>query len=100
MNAQDNISPTIIGTLASILSKTKLTDSSKYVLTMARNEDNTTKISLRYSGKTPGKNLRDILNGIIEKIGGESGGHDFAAGAIIEQKKEDEFISLFRKIFD
>lgn len=100
VNAEDNISPTIIGTLASILSKTKLVESNKYVLTMARNEDNTTKISLRYSGKVPEKNLRDILNAITEKIGGESGGHDFAAGAIIEQKKEHEFIDLFRKNFD
>lgn len=100
VNAKDNISPTIIGTLASILSKTKLVESNKYVLTMARNEDNTTKISLRYSGKVPDKNLRDVLNGIIDKIGGESGGHDFAAGAIIEQKIEDEFIEHFKRLFE
>lgn len=99
VNAKDNISPTIIGTLASILSKTKLVESKKYVLTMARNNDNTAKISLRYSGKVPEKNLRDILKNIIDKVGGESGGHDFAAGAIIDQNKEEEFISLFKEIF-
>ncbi|MBN2881824.1 DHH family phosphoesterase [Candidatus Woesearchaeota archaeon] len=97
INAKDNISSTIIGTLASILSKTKLIGLSKYVLTMARNEDNTTKISVRYSGKTPKQNLRDLLNTITEKIGGESGGHDFAAGAIIETVKEQEFIDSFIK---
>jgi len=95
INAQDSISANIVGTLASILSKSKMAGESKYVLTMGRNSDNTTKISLRYSGKNPLINMRDVLSKIIDKLGGESGGHDFAAGAIIDKDKESDFIALF-----
>lgn len=95
VNAQENISANIVGTLASILSKSKMVGSKKYVLTMGRNKDNTTKISLRYSGKKPELNIRNILSAIVEKTSGETGGHDFAAGAIIEQCKESDFIGYF-----
>jgi nanoRNase/pAp phosphatase (c-di-AMP/oligoRNAs hydrolase) len=41
--------------------------------------------------------LREILSDIVEKIGGNVGGHDIAAGCIILQEKEQEFTELLKK---
>ena len=58
--------------------------------------ENKVKISSRIVGRN-GRNAREILNSVIEKIGGEVGGHKNAAGCIISQKKEKEFLDFLKK---
>ena len=40
------------------------------------------------------------MDEITELIGGESGGHQFAAGCLIEKEKEEAFIDLVKKKLD
>ena len=95
INAKDNIKDTIIGTIASILSNSSLYEEGTIITAMAYYDDKI-KVSARMVGKN-GRNVREILNNIIEKIGGEVGGHEFAAGCIINKNQEQEFISLLKK---
>ncbi len=95
INAEDQIKDTIIGTIASILSNSRQYEEGKAIIAMAYNE-NKIKVSARMVGKS-GKNMREVLNSVIEIIGGEVGGHKAAAGCLIEKKKENEFIKELRK---
>jgi RecJ-like exonuclease len=103
MNAQERISDTIIGTIASILSMSSLYEEGKIIITMAYNHDKI-KVSSRISGRKNvienGRNLKDIMDSITELIGGESGGHKFAAGCVISKDKEEAFIELIKKKLD
>ena len=98
INAKDNIIDTIIGTIASILSNSPSYDEGTIITAMAYYE-NKIKVSLRNVGKT-GRNVREILESVIQKIGGEVGGHEFAAGCIIDRNKEKNFIELLKKSFE
>ena len=97
LNAGKNIKDTIIGTIASILSNSSLYEEGTIIITMAvREEDNKIKISARNVG-SHGRNIRKILNDVINITGGDVGGHEFAAGAVISKEKEDEFIENIKK---
>ena len=99
INAQNQIKDTMIGTIASILSNSSIYEAGTMITTMAYFEDpleNKIKISSRIVGRQ-GRNARETLNTIIEQIGGEVGGHEFAAGAIIPKNKEEEFINHLKK---
>jgi len=98
INARNQIQDTIIGTIASILSHSVLYKKGTIVTTMAYYE-NKIKVSARNVGKY-GRNVREILSNVIEKTGGEVGGHKFAAGCIIKQEKENEFIDFLKKQFE
>jgi len=99
INAQDEVMPTIIGTLGSILSKSQDIEQDTFILSLARNNDDTTKISLRVVGNPESINLKDIIESIIQKIGhGSSGGHSFAAGAVIDTDKEEEFLKASEEV--
>ena len=101
INAKENIKDTIIGTIASILSMSSTYEEGTVIVAMAYNQDKI-KVSARISGKNKegSKNLRVILNSIIENIGGISGGHKLAAGCLISKEKEQAFIELIRKKLD
>lgn len=101
MNAKDKIEDTIIGTIASILSMSAIYKEGTVIITMAYNEDKI-KVSSRISGrgKTGTRNLKEIMEEITDLIGGESGGHKFAAGCIINKDKEDAFIEVVKKKLD
>jgi RecJ-like exonuclease len=93
INAEDEVLPTMIGTLGSILSKSGDIEKNQFILSLARNYNNTTKISLRISGSPENVNLKEIINDIVGRINhGSAGGHVFAAGAVIDTEKEDVFI--------
>lgn len=97
INAKDEIKDTIIGTIASILSNSPLYDEGTIIITMAYYE-NKIKISARICGtESNGKNLKELLERVIKKIDGEVGGHEFAAGGIIEKEKEERFIEDLKK---
>lgn len=101
LNAKDNIQDTIIGTIASILSMSALYKEGTIIITMAYNQDKI-KISSRISGRkrTTDRNLKEVMDEITELIGGESGGHHFAAGCVISKEKEQAFIELVKKKLD
>tara|TARA_Y100000310_G_scaffold75462_1_gene71746 strand:+ start:1005 stop:2423 length:1419 start_codon:yes stop_codon:yes gene_type:complete len=93
INARDQVMPTIIGTLASILSKSNGFDGDTYILSLAQVLDGTTKVSIRFAGRKDDLDLREVINSITNGIDGcESGGHHFAAGALIPTAKEGEFL--------
>ena len=92
INAEEYVKDTMIGTIASIISKSNIYKSNIVLVAMAHTIDGFTKISARVVGNNPDINLRSILQSIIQKIGGETGGHDNAAGAVILQEKDNEFI--------
>lgn len=98
INAKEKIKDTIIGTIASILSNSSIYEEGTMIMTMAYYDDKI-KISARSVGRT-GRNIRELLLPIIEKTGGEVGGHHFAAGCMIKREKEEEFIAHLKKSFE
>src|SRR4030042_3214229 len=95
LNAGDKLEDTIIGTTISILSNSLIYEEGTVIVGMAY-YGKKIKISARNVGKN-GKNVRELLNNVIERIGGEVGGHESAAGCMIHQDKEKEFIDLLKK---
>ena len=95
INAKNEIKDTIIGTVVSILSNSLLYEEGTILIGMAY-YGNKIKVSARSVGRK-GRNLREVLNTVIEKTGGEVGGHEFAAGCMIQQEKEEEFINNLKK---
>jgi single-stranded-DNA-specific exonuclease len=98
INAENNIKDTIIGTIASILSKSPLYEEGTVITIMAYYEDKI-KVSVRNVGKN-GKNVREILDLVVKEIGGEIGGHESAAGCMITRDKEKKFIALLKENFE
>lgn len=103
INAEEDIMPTMIGTFSSILSKSNDLDKNMFILSLARNYDNTTKVSLRVTTNSDSINLKDIITNIVNDINhGVAGGHNFASGAVIDTDYEDKFIdsaiSILNKI--
>ena len=95
IRADAEIRDTIIGTLASLISKSNVYPDNTIIMSMARTLGDEIKISMRISGF--GKSaidLRKIVKEIINKTGGYGGGHRLAAGATIPQDKEDKLISI------
>jgi RecJ-like exonuclease len=98
INAKNKIKDTMIGTIASILANSSIYPEGTIITTLAYYE-NKIKVSMRSVGENQ-RNLREILNSIVEKVGGNVGGHDAAAGCMILQEKEQEFIDLLKKSFE
>ena len=97
INAKNNILDTIAGTIASILSNSPLYPEGTIIITMAYYEEKI-KVSARICGReSNGKNLREILENVIKDTGGETGGHELAAGCIIDKDKEEDFIKYLKK---
>ncbi len=95
INAENNVKDTMIGTIASILSNSSIYEEETMIIAMAYYDDKV-KVSARNVGNQ-GRNVRKILNKIITNIGGEVGGHEFAAGCIIKQEQEQEFLEHLKK---
>ena len=99
INAKDKVMSTMIGTLASILSKSNVMVNNSFILSMAQSNDGNTKVSLR-SAKTG--NTSDLKKIIEEAIVGienaESGGHQNAAGAVFPTVHEERFTIAAKEI--
>jgi len=100
VNAKDNILPTMIGTVASIISRANKIKPGTVVVTLARTSDEKTKVSARLSPGTKNLDARKILSEIIDIAGGESGGHQNAAGALIDTANEQNFIKNAKRILE
>ena len=100
INAKDNVMSTMIGTLASILSKSNVMTNNTFILSMAQAVEGNTKISLRTTNNVNGAlDLRRIIEEIIGGIGNsESGGHQNAAGAVIPTDKEKVFLDSAKEV--
>ncbi|MFW5747038.1 MAG: DHHA1 domain-containing protein [Nanoarchaeota archaeon] len=103
INAGKNVLPTMIGTLASIIANDAKVEAGTYVLSLADAENGMTKVSVRIAGSRDEElesHMKDIdlsgtMKSIIETFGqGQSGGHAMAAGAVIPQGKEQEFLQI------
>ena len=93
INAKSAIRDTLIGTIASILSKSNRYREGTCILSMARNpEDDTTKLSLRIVGNENDIDLKQVLKLMVLSVKGDYGGHKRAAGGRIPQDMEEEFI--------
>jgi RecJ-like exonuclease len=100
INAQDQIRSTLIGTLASILSKSNNAEE-KFIMSMAQLIDSTTKVSLRMSGNNENIDLKKIIDDIIKGAPNcEAGGHANAAGALIPTDMEEEFINKAKTVLE
>jgi len=100
INAHDHIIPTVIGTVASIISKSNNKDSVQFILSMAHNLDGSTKISLRSSVRESNLDLRALILEMIKDLGGEAGGHTNAAGAVIKTSQEPVFIERAKQVLE
>lgn len=98
INAKHAIRDTMIGTIASILSNSLVYDEGTVIIAMAHYDDKI-KVSARSVGRS-GRNVREVLDPIVRKIGGEVGGHEFAAGCNISQENEKQFMELVQKNFE
>ena len=93
INARDNIRDTLIGTIASIISKSNVYKEGTKIMALAHTSDGKSKISFRLSGFAEGIDLRSNLGSIMSYVGKyEFGGHSNACGGIIPQEKESLFI--------
>jgi len=100
INTEDNILPTMVGTLASILSKGNEYDNGTFILSLGQLGDGYTKISLRMAGQIEGADLKKVVKKITEGLDeSETGGHNFAAGAMIKTDDEINFINKAKEVF-
>ncbi len=97
INAEDNIKDTLIGTVTSIVSKSNLYQQGTILISLAHTLDEDTKISIRSAGYSK-VNLKEFLNKIVENFNCKAGGHFNAAGSIISQEKEQEFIDIAKTL--
>lgn len=96
IDAKTEIKDTIVGVIASILSKSPIYEQGTIITMMADYGKDKVKISSRNVGEN-GRNIREILNNVIQKIGGEVGGHKEAAGGLIQKSQQDEFVKNLQK---
>ena len=95
INAQEKIKGAIIGTITNILSNSSIYKEETIIVVMAY-YGGKIKISARNVGNL-GRDVLEILNNIVSLTGGEVGGHEFAAGCVIEKEKEQEFLECLKK---
>lgn len=98
IDAESEIRPTIIGTLASIITNFKETKEGTIILSVAKDNDHS-KVSIRIKGDYE-LDLRDIIKEILTNTDGEGGGHKNAAGAIIPNDSKDKFIEVAVEVLD
>ncbi|MCW8965238.1 MAG: DHH family phosphoesterase [Candidatus Pacearchaeota archaeon] len=95
INGRDEIKDVMAGTVASIMASSQQYEEGTVVVVLSYIEDKI-KVSLRVVGNT-GRNLHELLEPIVDVVGGEVGGHMSAAGCIISIEKEKEFVELLKK---
>jgi single-stranded-DNA-specific exonuclease len=98
IHAESDVRDGIIGTLTSLVSKSKVYPDKTIIVGMAYTVGGEIKLSFRISGfEKTDVDVRKIVNELIVEIGGNGGGHRLAAGATIPQEQEDALmITLVR----
>jgi RecJ-like exonuclease len=95
LNAGDRIKDTIIGTVASILSMSGGYKEGTVIVAMSYDREKI-KVSARVAGRN-GRDVRKLLESVVEVTGGEHGGHALAAGCLVPKEKEKELIENLTK---
>ncbi len=95
INARSEINDTIISVVTTILSKSSLYPEGTVLIAMTYTEDEKVKVSARTVRS--GRNVREILGRVVTEIGGEFGGHKYAAGCTFPLDKEEEFTNRIKK---
>jgi RecJ-like exonuclease len=100
INAKSDIKDTIIGTVTSILSSSLNYEEGTVLIGMAYTGDKI-KVSARIVGKQ-GRNLKEVLERVVIDFKAqdsrvEIGGHQNAAGCLIEKQIEGPFIEALKK---
>ena len=95
INAKSDIQEEIISVITTILSKSSLYLEGTMIIAMSYTDNNQIKVSGRTVGT--GRSVRELLERTINEIGGEFGGHKYAAGALFNKEKEQEFIEKVKK---
>ena len=98
INAKHNIKDTIIGTVASIISRSPAYTEGTIIVALAYNQDKI-KVSARMVG-SEGRNVREVLHKVVIPLGGEVGGHPNAAGCLISKDQENQFIQELQKALE
>ncbi|MEK6852794.1 MAG: DHH family phosphoesterase [Nanoarchaeota archaeon] len=86
INARNNIRDTLIGVTLSMINPLY---EKKVLVGLAYSDDNKIKVSLRSSEI----NSRELLERVCHDLGCEYGGHERAAGCLLEREQEDIFIN-------
>ncbi|MFA5484734.1 MAG: DHH family phosphoesterase [Candidatus Pacearchaeota archaeon] len=102
LNAKDQIKDAIIGTICSMLSSSPIYKEGTILIGMAYNE-NKIKVSARIAGRQ-GRNLKELMEQTIIEFKKENpnslaevGGHNMAAGCLIEKENENTFLEKLKK---
>lgn len=102
LNAKDQIKDVIIGTICSMLSSSSVYKEGTILIGMAYNEDRI-KVSARIAGRQ-GRNLKELMEQTIIEFKKENpnsvaevGGHNMAAGCLIEKENEEKFLNKLKK---
>lgn len=102
LNAKDKIKDAIIGTICSMISSSNSYKEGTILIGMAYNQDKI-KVSARMVGRNK-RNLKEIMEKTIIQFKtehpnstAEVGGHQYAAGCLVEKEKENYFIDALKK---
>jgi RecJ-like exonuclease len=97
------IPESVIGTVVSIALSSNIIGEEKPLVGFADAGDGAGGEYVKVSARIPRNlnlNLRNIISGAARAVGGEGGGHQFAAGGLIPRGKEKEFIDETEKILN
>ena len=99
--SEDKVLKSVMGTIASIGLSVELLDNSKPVIGMSRLHND-----IKISGRTTremvskGVDLGSALRDSSNNFGGQGGGHDIAAGAMIPFESKDNFLHLVNEMVE
>ncbi|MEF8873430.1 MAG: DHH family phosphoesterase [Candidatus Thermoplasmatota archaeon] len=94
-HGEDRIPDTVVGTVAGMVLGSGNIDKRLPILAFANSEEREgVKVSSRGTKRLVdnGLDLSSVMSKCAQKVGGEGGGHDIAAGALIPEGKEEEFM--------
>jgi RecJ-like exonuclease len=99
IDAGDKIKDTLIGVIAGMLYGTNVIRNDKPVIAVTVNDEGELKISGRATMHLVrnGLDLGDAMKVVAERLGGEGGGHNVAAGARVSPKQKKEFLESLDK---
>jgi RecJ-like exonuclease len=98
-HAGTEISENVIGTVASMVLNSRILSPIKPIIAFSDTEDGAVKVSARGTRDLieAGLNLGKAMHYASDRVGGEGGGHDIAAGAKIEKGREMEFLKYVKE---
>jgi len=102
-HGEDRIPDTVVGTVAGMILSSGDADKRLPIFAFANSDDREgVKVSSRGTKQLvqKGLDLSSVMSECSEEVGGEGGGHDIAAGALIPHGKEEEFLNEVEKKID